>query len=84
MTELQIRIDERQKIMVLIETMYHKMRSDREKLAGKITDSTPNLLKLSHLFEGGERCCLLINALIADKSSEEVRLDNISSMGKDF
>lgn len=80
MTELQIRIDERQKIMALIESMYQKFKSDREQLASKITDQTPNLIKLDHLYQGGQRGCLLLNALIGDNTSEEVRQDNISSM----
>lgn len=80
MTELQIRIDERQRIMALIENMYQKFKSDRKQLASKITDSTPNLIKLDHLYQGGQRCCLLLNALIGDKASQEMQQDNISSM----
>lgn len=73
MTEWQIRHNERERIGRLIQAMYEKFAQDREHLSSKITESTPNLARLSCLYEGGQRACLLIQALIGDQDQKEAR-----------
>lgn len=73
MTELQIRHDEREQIMGLIQTLYEKFAKDRKELSGKITESTPRLAHLSTLYEGGQRACRLIQALIAEHDQNAAR-----------